>query len=248
MMPDLMDRSRLELLNRKGLKYGLADAEKDYMLAVVLKLIFSSALAQRMVFKGGTALYHCYLKQTRFSSDLDFTASVTMEEFSALFSGNERLKIKETVSKKFGYDLVLQYTGPLEFPNSIFVNVNTNQKVLLKTKRLKYINNYGLDFICAVLDEKEIFAEKIRTLNERTKPRDYYDLAMLKRYYKIELAECLALAKRKELHIPLSKEHMLKNIKLTMTAYEREMNELYYGEEVKKEEVELLAKEIAGLI
>ena len=33
-------------------------------------------LAESLVFKGGTALHHCYLPQHRFSEDLDFTSLV----------------------------------------------------------------------------------------------------------------------------------------------------------------------------
>ncbi|UCC40275.1 MAG: nucleotidyl transferase AbiEii/AbiGii toxin family protein [Candidatus Aminicenantes bacterium] len=46
----------------------MADAEKDYFLAVILKMIYNSFLADSLVFKGGTAIHHCYLEQLRFSN------------------------------------------------------------------------------------------------------------------------------------------------------------------------------------
>ncbi len=33
---DLLDRSRLEILNKRGPRYHLQDAEKDYFLSVIL--------------------------------------------------------------------------------------------------------------------------------------------------------------------------------------------------------------------
>jgi len=61
----MLSRQQLELLNRKSLRYPLQIAEKDYMLALVLQLISQSPLGKQLVFKGGTSLHHCYLKQQR---------------------------------------------------------------------------------------------------------------------------------------------------------------------------------------
>jgi predicted nucleotidyltransferase component of viral defense system len=69
MMRELLDRAELRLMT-KNLKYPLAIAEKDYFLALVSKIIFESELGKRLIFKGGTALHHVYLKQLRFSEEL----------------------------------------------------------------------------------------------------------------------------------------------------------------------------------
>ena len=73
MIIELLNKRELEIFN-KHLKYPLAIAEKDYFLALVSKIIYNSALREKLIFKGGTALHHVYLKQLRFSEDLDFTA------------------------------------------------------------------------------------------------------------------------------------------------------------------------------
>jgi predicted nucleotidyltransferase component of viral defense system len=39
-----------------------------------MRCIAESPLGAILVFKGGTALHHCYLPQHRFSEDLDFTS------------------------------------------------------------------------------------------------------------------------------------------------------------------------------
>ena len=49
---DLLDRPRLEVLNKRGLKYHLQDAEKDYFLAVILSIFYDSELKDTLVFKG----------------------------------------------------------------------------------------------------------------------------------------------------------------------------------------------------
>ena len=66
----------------------LITAEKDYMLAIVLKLLYEAPISKKLVFKGGTALYHCHLPQLRFSEDIDFTAideSIKMNELKSVF-------------------------------------------------------------------------------------------------------------------------------------------------------------------
>jgi hypothetical protein len=58
-----LTRRQLELINRRMLHYPLQIAEKDYFLALAIQLVYSSALGSNLVFKGGTAIYHCYLPQ-----------------------------------------------------------------------------------------------------------------------------------------------------------------------------------------
>jgi predicted nucleotidyltransferase component of viral defense system len=93
----LLGRRQLEVINRKKLRYPLAVAEKDYLLAVVAKVIYSSPLKEKIVFKGGTAIHHCYLPQSRFSEDLDFTSldkSITLEEVKTALESQDFLEVK----------------------------------------------------------------------------------------------------------------------------------------------------------
>ena len=82
MILTLLTKQELSLKNKRTLKYDLMTAEKDYFLAVVSKIIYDSELSQKIVFKGGTAIHHCYLPQSRFSEDLDFSSldmAITLE-------------------------------------------------------------------------------------------------------------------------------------------------------------------------
>ena len=94
----LLNKSDLSILNKRSIKYKLADAEKDYFLTIVSKIIYDSPLRDKIVFKGGTAIHHCYLPQSRFSEDLDFTSldkTITLDEVKAIFEPYDFLEVKE---------------------------------------------------------------------------------------------------------------------------------------------------------
>jgi predicted nucleotidyltransferase component of viral defense system len=247
---DLLDRPRLEILNKRGPKYHLQDAEKDYFLAVILSIFYDSELKNALVFKGGTAIYHCYLEQVRFSKDLDFTSSTKLKsmDIEKLFSGLEIFKLKDMEEKKYGLDFSVQYRGALAQPDRIEVDINTNQKVLLEPKTLIYRNYYGVALSCPVMDENEVFAEKIRTLNDRARPRDSYDLVMLKKKLGLRIKDGVTLLTKKELHKPLDEERIAENLRISIDRFEDEMKELYYREPVSKDEIKELADEILQVL
>ena len=243
---DLITRNQLEIFNKRGQRYPLQDAGKDYFLAIILKIIFNSPLKNKLVFKGGSALYHCYLEQLRFSKDLDFTSldKITEKDIGKIFAKHDFLTIKDLEERKYSLIFSLQYQGPLVQPNSIETNINTHQKVLLHPKKLTYRNSYQVDVTSPVMDIKEIAAEKLRTLNERARPRDLYDLIMLQKKFNIDLKEAINLLRKKESHRPLAKEEMMDNLRVSLERFDEEMKNLYYKEPVAKKEIEKLASEI----
>lgn len=243
---DLITRNQIEIFNKRGQRYPLQDAEKDYFLAIILKIIFNSPLKNKLVFKGGTALYHCYLEQLRFSKDLDFTSlgKITKEDIEKIFAKYDFLTMKDFEERKYSLVFSLQYRGPLVQPNSIEININTHQKVLLHPKKLTYRNSYQVDVTSLVMDIKEIAAEKLRTLNERAEPRDLYDLAMLRKKFDIDFKKAVNLLRKKELHRPLAKKGMMDNLRVSLERFDEEIKDLYYKEPVTKKEIEKLASEI----
>lgn len=247
---DLLDRPRLEILNKRGPKYHLQDAEKHYFLAVILSIFYDSKLKDSLVFKGGTAIYHCYLEQIRFSKDLDFTTRVKLNpaDIEKLFSSFGIFKLKDMEEKKYGLDFSVQYRGALVQPDTIEVDINTNQKVLLEPKKMEYRNYYGVKLSCPVMDKSEIFAEKIRALNDRARPRDSYDLVLLKKKFGLKIKDGLTLLAKKELHKSLDKARIAENLRISQERFEDEMNELYYREPVSKEEIKKLVDEISEMI
>ena len=242
----LLSRAQLEILNKRGLRYNLQDAQKDYFLAIVLKILYRSKVKADLVFKGGTAIYHCYLDQLRFSKDLDFTSKrkLSRNEIEEVFADCDVLQMKSLEERKFSLDLAVQYQGLLNQPDSIALNINTNQKVLIKPKTTEYRNYYGVKVSCLVMNIHEIFAEKMKTLLDRAKPRDPYDLVMLRRKFGLKIEEGLALLTKKELHSPISRKQIKENLKIAFDAMDQEMRMYYYRESVSKAELNEFAKEL----
>lgn len=71
--------SREELLKKqKALGLPLSTLEKDYVLSLFLWGISSDPIiGSTWVFKGGTCIKKCYIRDYRFSEDLDFSLKET---------------------------------------------------------------------------------------------------------------------------------------------------------------------------
>lgn len=235
-------RQQLEIINRKSLKYPLHIAEKDYFLALVMQIISRSSLGKDLVFKGGTALYHCYLDQYRFSEDLDFSANqkpISLTQAREMFTNIDYLTIKKDYLSEATIKIEkLQYTGPLVQPNSLKVEIDFLQNVLLPPTILKYKNVWGLDFEVNVMDMKEICAEKIRAMSDRARYRDFYDLFLLLEKYQPDLSEIIGYIKQKEIRKPITKESIKNNWQVVVTQKDLEMNQIFYSRIVADKQLE----------
>ncbi len=143
-MIEIIPRRQFEQLNKQYLNYHLADAEKDYMLCIVMMLVSQSVLHNKLIFKGGTAIHHCYLPGLRFSEDVDFTAvdrNISLEEVKAVLESENLFEVKkEYVSGATIKIERLKYFGPLVQPNSLKFEIDFVQDVLLKPNELIYNN------------------------------------------------------------------------------------------------------------
>ncbi|MCK4540374.1 nucleotidyl transferase AbiEii/AbiGii toxin family protein [Candidatus Parcubacteria bacterium] len=245
MIIELLNKRELEIFN-KHLKYPLAIAEKDYFLALVSKIIYNSVLREKLVFKGGTALYHVYLKQLRFSEDLDFTAvkkPVIIDEIKKIFAPYDFLEIKKEHTSKATIKLErLKFNGPLGQPNSLKIDIDFIQNVVLPPVDMEYRNNYGVKTKVRVMDIREICAEKIRTISDRARYRDFYDLTMIFRNFKIHPEEIISLIKQKEIRRPITKKSMLKNWKIVKQDKRNGLSSIYYSEEISDNEIQQMIK------
>jgi predicted nucleotidyltransferase component of viral defense system len=244
----LLSKSELSILNKRTFKYKLADAEKDYLLAVVAKIIFSSPLKKKLVFKGGTAIHHCYLGQTRLSEDLDFTSldsAITIDEVKDVLGKHDFLEIiDDYVSEatiKIGR---LKYAGPLGQPNSLKVEIDFKQNVVLPVKPVSYHNAWRIRASANVMDVREICAEKIRAASDRSRYRDFYDLFLLFERYKFNVKEIKNLIAQKEIRKPISSQSMLKNWAIAIGEKEREISRVYYARGVNNNEIRELIQRI----
>ncbi len=166
--------------------------EKDYALIWLLYGIYSSKLKEIFVFKGGTALSKVYFpKIWRLSEDLDFTVIGTPDAskikpmledcFGAL---NEKSGMAFSLSEfhaAVGHIIAaVQFSGPLG-KNSIRIDISLDETLVdgLFRKRIadEYPDMEKFDILVYSLDE--ILSEKLRSIIQRGKSRDYFDVWML---------------------------------------------------------------------
>jgi predicted nucleotidyltransferase component of viral defense system len=232
----LLDKQTLQLINRKTLRYSPTAAEKDYFLTIAMKAISESPLFRSLVFKGGTALHHCYLPQSRFSEDLDFTAldkTLQSESVTAVFTPYPFFEVKKLYTSKATIKIErLKYSGVLDQPNSLKLDIDTFQNVILPARQLAYKNVWGVDVTANVMDVREIYAEKLRAMSERARYRDFYDFFLIAETYRLDFDETVSLVKQKEVRHPISKKAMLRNWKMASEHRQDEIDLVYYKQDV----------------
>jgi len=244
----MLTRQQLEILNRKTFRYPLEIAEKDYMLALVLQLMSRSPLGEKLVFKGGTCLHHCYLEQQRFSEDLDFSAgqqSISFDEVREIFTKVDYLTVKKHYQSKATIKIErLLYTGPLGFPNSIKVDIDVLQNVILPVQEMTYLTVWGIEFPVRVMDIREICAEKIRAMSDRARYRDFFDFYLILKNNKIDLQEISNYIRQKEIRNPITKTNMLQNWGITRAQKELEEKVIFYSQPIQDSLIEDLIQNL----
>ncbi len=240
-MVKLISREKLEYIARNVLVYPLHDAEKDYFLTLAMKLISESHLSNVLVFKGGTSIYHCYLEQLRFSEDLDFTSkdsNIDIEEIKKIFTKTESLKIKKQYKSKATIKIEkLKYFGVLDVPNSIKIEIDYLQNILLPPVQKKYNNVWDIDFTVNVMDPMEICAEKLRACNDRFRYRDFYDLYMMLSVLDIDIKQAIGLISQKEIRKPFSKDNIIENLNLALGEIAKSGDTVTYKEPIEFDEL-----------
>jgi len=247
MIPALLDKQTLQLINRKQLQYSPVAAEKDYFLALALKVLEESALYNKLVFKGGTAIHHCYLEQSRFSEDLDFTSldkNLKSNEVVNIFKPFSFFEVKKVHTSKATIKIErLKYSGVLDQPNSLKFEIDFIQNVVLPPKQMKYTNVWGVDVMVNIMDIGEIFAEKFRAMSDRARYRDFYDFYLISEKYNLDIVKTIELVKQKEIRRSISKESILHNWKVVSKEKKDEIGLIYYRQDIFNNE-----KEIEGLL
>ncbi len=244
----IISKRELEVINRQTLKYPLSIAEKDYFLTLVSQLVYNSPLRDRIIFKGGTALHHCYLDQFRFSEDLDFGSldkTIKPEDVKAVLEQYDSLVIKKEYVSNATIKLEkVQYAGPLGMPNSLKLEIDYLQDVILPAQVLDYHNAWKVETKVSVMDIREICAEKTRTISDRARYRDFYDLFLILEKYPFDMDEILSLVRRKEIRKPITKESIFANWKLVQKDKEQEARIIYYSRPVPNEKIETMLEKL----
>lgn len=180
--------------------------EKDYMLGWLLAGIYQhEALRFSWIFKGGTCLKKCYFDTNRFSEDLDFTLK-DASHLNDAFLKKTCAQISEWIYETAGIELPndrmlfelfknprgkiacqgrLFYRGPVsssaprQLPR-IKLDLTADELIvepsIFNSVKHPYsdLPTQGIKAHC--YPYAEVFAEKIRALSERTRPRDLYDV------------------------------------------------------------------------
>lgn len=194
-------------LRARVAEWGLRDdvVEKDYVLGWVLAGIGTEpALRDGWVFKGGTCLKKCYLETFRFSEDLDFTVLEAGPIAEDEVLGHLDLML-ERIGRESGIDFTVReprlrvrpngsiegriyYRGPRNAPSAASIRLDlTRHEQIARPPVMRPIQHLYSDQLpepgtvrCYSLEE--LYAEKIRAMGERGRPRDLYDIVFLLDY------------------------------------------------------------------
>ncbi|KYK26457.1 MAG: hypothetical protein AYK23_02975 [Candidatus Proteinoplasmatales archaeon SG8-5] len=166
--------------------------ERDYVQNWFLNGLYSED--RGMVFKGGTAIKKVYINDYRFSDDLDFTMLVEANEDyfreviedtinrvrdEAGINFEDRIVIEENLNGWEGrifFRLVRQVGSPIRI--KLDISEKDIETIVLPPDEKPISHDYSdeCSAIVKVYSLQETFAEKVRSLFQRTRGRDLYDV------------------------------------------------------------------------
>lgn len=168
--------------------------EKDYLIELILYYLSKDKyLKEHLVFRGGTALKKIYLKDYRFSEDLDFLIHFA-EEFKVIES--KLNNILEKINSDYPFQLGIGENSKRDRDrDQIFIIYNIIEEIrttkelkidiikdnLIPTSKDKKIlftyQDFQEDLFLKTYDLESIASDKIgRILDVINEPRDIYDL------------------------------------------------------------------------
>jgi len=212
-------------IRERAREYGVPETtvERDYAQNWLLKYLSSI----NMVLKGGTGIRRIYIKNYRFSDDLDFTLLEMMNEDTlGKLTEEAVLEAKEESGVNFSSEIQIEenlngFEATIYFhllrssgtPLKIKLDLTSPEKerVLLSVENRNILHPYSdkCQFQIKAYSLEEIMAEKIRSLFERTRPRDLYDVWYL--HNRID---------REKMSNTLYQKCRFKNIEINMSSFE----------------------------
>ncbi len=187
----MLTRQQLQRIAQRE-QVGLQAVERDYLQHLLVALLY--ARSQELVFKGGTALRLIY-KGNRYSEDLDFNGPNDVPRLRVLWAEvcqelefyGIGAEIRQEWQSEFGYSFDVSYRGPLydgrdRSKGKVRVDVSLREEsVATRRELVTAIYDDVRPFVAIVLTPEHLFAEKMRALLVRAKPRDLYDLWLMSR-------------------------------------------------------------------
>ena len=156
---------------------------------ITLHAISTSVLAKQFYFSGGTALSHYYL-QHRLSEDLDF---FSQHEFDVMGVASAIKSLQPTI-KYQEFDFQNSMNRNLyffHFPDKNILKLEFTYYPFEQVERPKEIDGLLVD---SAID---IATNKLFTILQTPRGRDYYDLYFLIKKYKYTISKLRMLAKQK---------------------------------------------------
>lgn len=188
----------IETLEKLGRQYQMGifpNIAREYFQHVFLSELYKLPNAEKLLFKGGTALRIIY-GSPRFSEDLDFSLSDVAKNEIKFFVENlfvrvlaemARVDIKVELGDKIGATSG-GYFGVATFrmfeypPVSVEINVSSRNGRTVAGEIDSIANDFVPTYTIIHLPQRELIEEKIfGALLERKKPRDFYDLYFMMR-------------------------------------------------------------------
>jgi len=186
----------LEKLSRQYQMGIFPNIVREYFQHIFLGELYKLPNAEKLLFKGGTALRIVYGSQ-RFSEDLDFSLFGVADHEVKLFVEGlfvhvlaeiEQMGIKVELGEKIGPTGTGGYFGVATFrmfeysPVGVEINVSSRDNRIIAGEIDSIANNFVPTYNIIHLPQVDIVEEKIfDALVKRKKPRDFYDLYIIMR-------------------------------------------------------------------
>lgn len=187
---------------------------REYIQHLFLSSLYKLPGAEKLLFKGGTALKFIY-GSPRFSEDMDFTGEdishyrvideLFINALSAMGKQGIKTDFKEAKPTTGGYLGVIHYEL-YSFREDMKFEISLRRGGRLAREILTIINDYIPTYTVVVLSGGEIVKGKTAALLKRKKPRDYYDLYFFLRHP--ELHKLVEKSQLKEVLENLEKERI----------------------------------------
>lgn len=191
----MISKETINALTRRYQTSEFPNIIREYFQHIFLSELYKLSGAEKMLFKGGTALRIIY-GSPRFSEDLDFSLfgvgqndikSFVENLFVRVLAEMERASIKVELGNKIG-PTSGGYFGVATFkmfdyqPINVEINVSARNIGDVRGEVDSIANDFVPTYNIIHLPQNELVEEKIfGALSEREKPRDFYDLYFIMR-------------------------------------------------------------------
>jgi len=213
---------------------------REYVQHLFLSSLYKSPEAEKLLFKGGTAIKFIY-GSPRFSEDLDFTGeniyhyrtidTLFINTLSEISKQEIKVDFKEAKPTTGGYLGIIHYEL-YDFMEDMKFEISLRKNRRLAKEITTIVNDYTPAYTIVSLLGPEIVEGKTAALLKRKKPRDYYDIYFLLRHpqlhkfvEKTRLKEVLENLEKERINfkqelsvlLPASHQLILKDFKKILT-------------------------------